>query len=133
MLGGFAERARSFVEVQNGCDHRCTFCIIPYGRWNSRSAPAGLVIDRIKALVEQGFGEVVLTGVDVTSYGPDLPGGSSLGRLVQRILTHVPELKRLRLSSIDSVENDEGLLDAITGESRQIGRASCRERVGPNV
>src|SRR3546814_7452283 len=104
MLGGFAERARAFVEVQNGCDHRCTFCIIPYGRGNSRSAPAGLVIDRIKALVDQGFGEVVLTGVDVTSYGPDLPGGSSLGRLVQRILTHVPELKRLRLSSIDSVE-----------------------------
>src|SRR3546814_5200993 len=133
MLGGFAERARAFVEVQNGCNHRCTFCIIPYGRGNSRSAPAGLVIDRIKALVEQGFGEVVLTGVDVTSYGPDLPGGSSLGRLVQRILTHVPELKRLRLSSIDSVEIDEALLDAITGESRlmphlhlslqEIGRA----------
>src|SRR3546814_5494632 len=93
MLGGFAERARAFVEVQNGCDHRCTFCIIPYGRGNSRSAPAGLVIDRIKALVEQGFGEVVLTGVDVTSYGPDLPGGSSLGRL--RSEEHTSELQSL--------------------------------------
>ncbi|API59266.1 tRNA (N(6)-L-threonylcarbamoyladenosine(37)-C(2))-methylthiotransferase MtaB [Tardibacter chloracetimidivorans] len=133
MLGGFAERARAFVEVQNGCDHRCTFCIIPYGRGNSRSAPAGLVIDRIKALVDQGFGEVVLTGVDVTSYGPDLPGGSTLGRLVQRILTHVPELKRLRLSSIDSVEIDEALLDAITGESRLMPHLHLSLQAGDDM
>ncbi|MGE5723048.1 MAG: tRNA (N(6)-L-threonylcarbamoyladenosine(37)-C(2))-methylthiotransferase MtaB [Sphingomonadales bacterium] len=118
LLSGFSERSRAFVEVQNGCDHRCTFCIIPYGRGNSRSVPAGLVIDRIKALVDEGFGEVVLTGVDVTSYGPDLPGSPSLGLLVERILTRVPSLPRLRLSSIDSVEIDARLSDIITGEPR---------------
>jgi threonylcarbamoyladenosine tRNA methylthiotransferase MtaB len=118
LLTGFAERSRAFVEVQNGCDHRCTFCIIPYGRGNSRSAPAGIVIDRIKALVDQGFQEVVLTGVDVTSYGPDLPGSPSLGQLVERILVHVPNLPRLRLSSLDSVEIDERLFDIIAGEPR---------------
>ncbi|HEV2747568.1 MAG TPA: tRNA (N(6)-L-threonylcarbamoyladenosine(37)-C(2))-methylthiotransferase MtaB [Allosphingosinicella sp.] len=115
---GFAERARAFVEVQNGCDHRCTFCIIPYGRGNSRSVPAGLVIDRINALVDEGFQEVVLTGVDVTSYGPDLPGSPSLGHLVERILRHVPALPRLRLSSLDSVEIDGRLEEIITGEPR---------------
>jgi threonylcarbamoyladenosine tRNA methylthiotransferase MtaB len=133
MLGGFAERARAFVEVQNGCDHRCTFCIIPYGRGNSRSAPAGLVIDRIKALVDQGFNEVVLTGVDVTSYGPDLPGSPSLGKLVQRILTHVPGLPRLRLSSIDSVEIDEALLDAITGEQRLMPHLHLSLQAGDDM
>jgi len=118
LLSGFSERSRAFVEVQNGCDHRCTFCIIPYGRGNSRSVPAGLVIDRIKALVDEGFAEVVLTGVDITSYGPDLPGSPSLGLLVERILTRVPSLPRLRLSSIDSVEIDARLSDIITGEPR---------------
>lgn len=118
LLSGFSDRARAFVEVQNGCDHRCTFCIIPYGRGNSRSVPAGLVIDRIKSLVGQGFAEVVLTGVDVTSYGPDLPGKPSLGRLVERILRHVPDLPRLRLSSLDSVEIDDRLFEIITGEPR---------------
>lgn len=118
LITGFAERARAFVEVQNGCDHRCTFCIIPYGRGNSRSVPAGLVIDRIKALVDGGFREVVLTGVDLTSYGPDLPGSPSLGQLVERILKLVPGLERLRLSSIDSVEIDDQLFDIITGEPR---------------
>lgn len=115
---GFAEHARAFVEVQNGCDHRCTFCIIPYGRGNSRSAPAGAVIEQIRALVDQGYGEVVLTGVDVTSYGPDLPGEDGLGRLVERILRHVPALPRLRLSSLDSVEIDDRLFALITGEPR---------------
>ena len=91
LVAGFAERARAFVEVQNGCDHRCTFCIIPYGRGNSRSVPAGLVVERIKALVDEGFREVVLTGVDVTSYGPDLPGAPTLGQLIERILRHVPD------------------------------------------
>ena len=118
LVTGFSERARAFVEVQNGCDHRCTFCIIPYGRGNSRSVPAGLVIDRIKALVDAGFREVVLTGVDLTSYGPDLPGAPTLGQLVERILKLVPGLERLRLSSIDSVEIDEQLFDIITGEPR---------------
>jgi threonylcarbamoyladenosine tRNA methylthiotransferase MtaB len=115
---GFAERARAFVEVQNGCDHRCTFCIIPYGRGNSRSVPAGLVVDRIKALVGEGFREVVLTGVDVTSYGPDLPGSPTLGALIERILRHVPDLPRLRLSSLDCIEMDERLFDLATGEPR---------------
>jgi len=118
LLSGFAERARAFVEVQNGCDHRCTFCIIPFGRSNSRSVPAGLVVDRIKALADAGYAEVVLTGVDLTSYGPDLPGKPTLGQLVERILRHVPQLRRLRLSSIDSVEIDERLFDIITGEPR---------------
>ncbi len=118
LVAGFAERARAFVEVQNGCDHRCTFCIIPYGRGNSRSVPAGLVVERIKALVGEGFREVVLTGVDVTSYGPDLPGAPTLGRLIERIFRHVPDLPRLRLSSLDCIELDERLFEIATGEPR---------------
>ncbi|MEA3537836.1 MAG: tRNA (N(6)-L-threonylcarbamoyladenosine(37)-C(2))-methylthiotransferase MtaB [Pseudomonadota bacterium] len=118
LLDGFAANTRAFVEVQNGCDHRCTFCIIPYARGNSRSVPAGLVVDRIRRLVDGGAQEVVLTGVDLTSYGPDLPGRPTLGSLVQRILTHVPALARLRLSSIDSIEADPALVEAITGETR---------------
>ncbi|MGE0180249.1 MAG: tRNA (N(6)-L-threonylcarbamoyladenosine(37)-C(2))-methylthiotransferase MtaB [Sphingomonas sp.] len=118
LVTGFAERARAFVEVQNGCDHRCTFCIIPYGRGNSRSVPAGLVVERIRALAGEGFREVVLTGVDVTSYGPDLPGSPTLGRLVERILKHVPDLPRLRLSSIDCIELDERLFELATSEPR---------------
>jgi len=118
LIAGFAERSRAFVEVQNGCDHRCTFCIIPYGRGNSRSVPAGLVVDRIRALVEEGHQEVVLTGVDVTSYGADLPGTPLLGQLIERILRHVPELPRLRLSSLDCIELDDRLFDIATGERR---------------
>ncbi|MDT9597569.1 tRNA (N(6)-L-threonylcarbamoyladenosine(37)-C(2))-methylthiotransferase MtaB [Sphingosinicella rhizophila] len=118
LVTGFSERSRAFVEVQNGCDHRCTFCIIPYGRGNSRSVPAGLVVDKVKALVAEGFREIVLTGVDVTSYGPDLPGAPNLGQLVERILHHVPDLPRLRLSSLDSVEVDERLEEIITSEPR---------------
>ena len=118
LVAGFSERSRAFVEVQNGCDHRCTFCIIPFGRGNSRSVPAGLVVERIKALVGEGFGEVVLTGVDVTSYGPDLPGAPTLGQLVERILRHVPDLPRLRLSSLDCIEMDERLFGLATGEPR---------------
>ncbi len=114
----FSDRARALVKVQNGCDHSCTFCIIPQGRGASRSVPAGLVVDRIKQLVDQGFREVVLTGVDVTSYGPDLPGSPSLGMLVERILRHVPDLPRLRLSSLDSVEIDDRLFDLAAGEPR---------------
>jgi threonylcarbamoyladenosine tRNA methylthiotransferase MtaB len=118
LVSGFTERARAFVEVQNGCDHRCTFCIIPYGRGNSRSVPAGLVVERIRALAGEGFCEVVLTGVDVTSYGPDLPGAPTLGQLIERILRHVPDLPRLRLSSLDCIEMDERLFDLACGEPR---------------
>src|SRR6201994_1026458 len=110
LLEGFQKGLpRVFVQLQNGCDHRCTFCIIPYGRGNSRSVPAGLVVERIKALVGEGFQEVVLTGVDVTSYGPDLPGAPSLGQLIERILRHAPDLPRLRLSSLDCIELDDRL------------------------
>jgi threonylcarbamoyladenosine tRNA methylthiotransferase MtaB len=118
LVAGFAERSRAFVEVQNGCDHRCTFCIIPYGRGDSRSVPAGLVVERIKALAGEGFQEVVLTGVDLTSYGPDLPGAPTLGALIERILHHVPELPRLRLSSLDCIELDARLFDLACHEPR---------------
>ena len=109
---------RVFVQVQNGCDHRCTFCIIPYGRGNSRSVPMGAVVDQVRALVERGHTEIVLTGVDLTSYGADLPGAPKLGQLTKQILRHVPELKRLRISSIDQVEVDRDLLDAFADEER---------------
>jgi threonylcarbamoyladenosine tRNA methylthiotransferase MtaB len=133
LLAGFCERSRAFVEVQNGCDHRCTFCIIPYGRGNSRSVPAGMVIDRIKALVDEGFREIVLTGVDVTSYGPDLPGSPSLGLLVERILRHVPALPRLRLSSLDSVEIDDRLFDIVTGEPRFMPHLHLSFQAGDDI
>jgi threonylcarbamoyladenosine tRNA methylthiotransferase MtaB len=109
---------RVFVQVQNGCDHRCTFCIIPYGRGNSRSVPMGAVVDQVRALVERGHAEIVLTGVDLTSYGADLPGVPKLGQLTKQILRHVPQLKRLRISSIDSIEVDRDLLDVIGSEER---------------
>src|SRR3954466_1516646 len=109
---------RVFVQVQNGCDHRCTFCIIPYGRGNSRSVPMGAVVDQVRALVARGHAEIVLTGVDLTSYGADLPGAPKLGQLTKQILRHVPELRRLRISSIDSIEADSDLLDAIAENSR---------------
>ncbi|HEX7874841.1 MAG TPA: tRNA (N(6)-L-threonylcarbamoyladenosine(37)-C(2))-methylthiotransferase MtaB [Sphingobium sp.] len=118
MASAFAEHARAFLEVQNGCDHRCTFCIIPYGRGNSRSVPAGAVVDKASELVDAGYREIVLTGVDVTSYGPDLPGSPSLGLLIERILKGVPDLPRLRLSSLDSVEIDERLFDLLAHEPR---------------
>ncbi|WP_238366280.1 tRNA (N(6)-L-threonylcarbamoyladenosine(37)-C(2))-methylthiotransferase MtaB [Mesobacterium pallidum] len=117
LIDGFG-RHRAYVQVQNGCDHRCTFCIIPYGRGNSRSVPAGVVVDQIKRLVNKGFNEVVLTGVDLTSWGADLPGEPRLGDLVMRILRLVPDLPRLRISSIDSIEADENLMLAIATEPR---------------
>jgi threonylcarbamoyladenosine tRNA methylthiotransferase MtaB len=110
--------ARAFVQVQNGCDHRCTFCIIPYGRGNSRSVPMGEVVEQVRTLCARGYREVVLTGIDLTSYGANLPGAPRLGLLVKQILKHVPELERLRLSSIDSVEADPGLLDAFASDAR---------------
>ena len=119
LLEGFAKGLpRVFVQVQNGCDHRCTFCIIPYGRGNSRSVPMGAVVDQVRALVERGHAEIVLTGVDLTSYGADLPGAPKLGLLTKQILRHVPELKRLRISSIDQIEVDRDLLDVIADDER---------------
>jgi len=118
LVDGLKDRARAYVEVQNGCDHRCTFCVIPYGRGNSRSAPAGEVVEQVRRLAAQGFQEVVLTGVDVTSWGADLPGQPTLGQLVARILKLVPELPRLRLSSIDAAEIDADLLRALAEEPR---------------
>jgi threonylcarbamoyladenosine tRNA methylthiotransferase MtaB len=117
LIDGFG-RHRAYVQVQNGCDHRCTFCIIPFGRGNSRSVPAGVVVDQIKRLVDKGFNEVVLTGVDLTSWGADLPGQPRLGDLVMRILRLAPDLPRLRISSIDSIEADENLMQAIATEPR---------------
>lgn len=119
LVDGYASGLpRVFVQVQNGCDHRCTFCIIPYGRGNSRSVPMGAVVDQVRALVARGHAEIVLTGVDLTSYGADLPGAPKLGMLTRQILRHVPELKRLRISSIDSIEADRDLLDAIADDAR---------------
>jgi threonylcarbamoyladenosine tRNA methylthiotransferase MtaB len=118
MVDAIEGRARAFVQVQNGCDHRCTFCIIPYGRGNSRSVPMGAVVEQVRRLAGNGYAEVVLSGVDMTSYGADLPGAPKLGRLVKAILKQVPDLRRLRLSSIDSIEADDDLLDAIATEQR---------------
>jgi threonylcarbamoyladenosine tRNA methylthiotransferase MtaB len=119
LLEGFQNGLpRVFVQVQNGCDHRCTFCIIPYGRGNSRSVPIGAVVEQVRALVERGHAEIVLTGVDLTSYGADLPGAPKLGMLTRQILRHVPQLRRLRISSIDSIEVDRDLLDVIAQDER---------------
>lgn len=119
LIDGYASGLpRVFVQVQNGCDHRCTFCIIPYGRGNSRSVPMGAVVEQVRTLAARGHAEIVLTGVDLTSYGADLPGAPKLGMLTKQILRHVPELKRLRISSIDSIEADDDLLDAIAGDAR---------------
>ncbi|KYG22667.1 2-methylthioadenine synthase [Bradyrhizobium sp. AT1] len=119
LIDGYASGLpRVFVQVQNGCDHRCTFCIIPYGRGNSRSVPMGAVVEQVRNLAERGHAEIVLTGVDLTSYGADLPGAPKLGLLTRQILRHVPELKRLRISSIDSIEADDDLLEAIADDAR---------------
>lgn len=133
MVDALEGRARAFVQVQNGCDHRCTFCIIPYGRGNSRSVPMGAVVDQVKRLNDNGYLEVVLSGVDLTSYGPDLPGKPSLGKLAQSILKSVPGLKRLRLSSIDSIEADEALIDVITSEARLMPHLHLSLQSGDNM
>jgi len=118
LIEGFGNRARAYVQIQNGCDHRCTFCIIPFGRGPSRSVPAGEVVAQVRRLAEKGYAEIVLTGVDITAYGKDLPGEMTLGKLVRTVLRLVPELPRLRLSSIDSVEADPALIAAIAEEER---------------
>lgn len=133
LIEGFGTRARAYVQVQNGCDHRCTFCIIPYGRGPSRSVPAGEVVSQVRRLVEMGYQEVVLTGVDITSYGNDLPGQMSLGRLVRQILRHVPELKRLRISSIDQVEADKHLMEAIAEEPRLMPHLHLSLQAGDDL
>ena len=132
LIDGFG-RHRAYVQVQNGCDHRCTFCIIPYGRGNSRSVPAGVVVEQIKRLVDKGFLEVVLTGVDLTSWGADLPGGPRLGDLVMRILRLVPDLPRLRISSIDSIEADENLMQAIATEPRLMPHLHLSLQAGDDM
>jgi threonylcarbamoyladenosine tRNA methylthiotransferase MtaB len=133
MVDHFDGKTRAFLQVQNGCDHRCTFCIIPYGRGNSRSVPMGPVIEQVRTLVEHGSREVVLTGVDITSYGKDLPGEPKLGGLVKCILRHVPELERLRISSIDSVEADHDLLDAIAHERRLMPHLHLSLQAGDDM
>ena len=133
LIDGFGTRSRAYVQVQNGCDHRCTFCIIPYGRGNSRSVAAGVVVDQIKRLVDKGYNEVVLTGVDLTSWGADLPGQPRFGDLVMRILKLVPDLPRLRISSIDSIEVDENLLQAIATEARLMPHLLLSLQHGDNL
>lgn len=134
LVGGFEGRARAFVQVQNGCDHRCTFCIIPYGRGPSRSAPMGVVADQVRTLVHQGgYKEIVLTGVDITSYGPDLPGAPTLGQMIRRILALVPELHRLRLSSLDPVEIDEDLWRLIAEEPRLMPHLHLSVQAGDDM
>ncbi len=133
LVASFSEQTRAFVEVQNGCDHRCTFCIIPYGRGPSRSVPAGAVIEKIKRLLDEGFQEIVLTGVDVTSYGHDLPGAPTLGHLVERILRAIPDLPRLRLSSVDGVEIDERLFELLTAETRMMPHVHLSLQSGDNL
>ena len=133
LIEGFGDRARAFVQVQNGCNHRCTFCIIPYGRGNSRSVPMGEVVRQIQALVDRGYKEVVLSGVDITSYGADLPGSPDLGALCRKILAHVPDLPRLRLSSLDSIEVDDGLFDLIAHEPRVMPHLHLSLQAGDNM
>ena len=133
LIDGFGTRSRAYVQVQNGCDHRCTFCIIPYGRGNSRSVPAGVVVDQIQRLVGKGYNEIVLTGVDITSWGADLPMLPKLGDLVQRILKLVPDLPRLRISSIDSVEADSALIDAIASEMRLMPHLHLSLQAGDDM
>ena len=134
LVEGFqAGLPRVFVQVQNGCDHRCTFCIIPYGRGNSRSVPMGSVVEQVRTLAERGHAEIVLTGVDLTSYGADLPGAPKLGMLVKRILRYVPDLQRLRISSIDSIEADRDLLDVIASEERLMPHLHLSLQAGDDL
>ncbi len=133
MIAGFDHHARAFVQVQNGCDHRCTFCIIPYGRGNSRSVAMGEIVDQVRKLVESGYQEIVLTGVDITSYGPDLPGQPTLGQMVRRLLALVPDIKRLRLSSLDPVEIDEDLWRLIGEEPRMMPHLHLSMQAGDDM
>ena len=133
LIDGLKDRARAFVQVQNGCDHRCTFCIIPYGRGNSRSVPIGEVVRQVRGLVGNGYKEVVLTGVDITSYGHDLPGAPSLGQMMRRLLALVPELPRLRVSSIDCIEMDEDLMLLLAEEPRLMPHLHLSLQAGDDM
>lgn len=133
LIDGLTDRARAFVQIQTGCDHRCTFCIIPFGRGNSRSVPMGDVVAQIRRLVDNGYGEIVLTGVDITSYGADLPGAPSLGKLCDSILKQVSDLKRLRISSIDSIEADDHLMRVIAEEERLMPHLHLSLQSGDNM
>lgn len=133
LVEGFEGRARAFVQVQNGCDHRCTFCIIPYGRGPSRSVPIGAIAEQIRKLVESGYREIVMTGVDITSYGPDLPGAPTLGQMIRRVLALVPDLPRLRLSSLDPVEIDKDLWRLIAEEPRLMPHLHLSLQAGDDM
>ena len=133
LVEGFEEQTRAFLQVQNGCDHRCTFCIIPYGRGNSRSVPIGVIVEQVRKLVEQGYKEIVMTGVDVTSYGPDLPGQPTLGQMIRRVLALVPDLLRLRLSSLDPVEIDDDLWRLIAEEPRLMPHLHLSLQAGDDL
>ncbi len=133
LIDGFEDRTRAFLQVQNGCDHRCTFCIIPYGRGNSRSVPIGAIAEQVRALVDSGYNEVVFTGVDVTSYGHDLPGSPSLGQMIRRVLALVPEMPRVRLSSLDPVEIDADLWQLIAEEPRLMPHLHLSMQAGDNM
>ena len=133
LIEGIEGQARAFIQVQNGCDHRCTFCIIPYGRGNSRSVPIGEIADQVRKLVESGYNEIVMTGVDVTSYGADLPGKPALGQMIRRVLALVPELPRLRLSSLDPVEIDEDLWRLIAEEPRLMPHLHMSLQAGDDM
>jgi threonylcarbamoyladenosine tRNA methylthiotransferase MtaB len=133
LVASFDGRARAFVQVQNGCNHRCTFCIIPYGRGNSRSVPMGEIAAQVRMLVESGYHEIVFTGVDISDYGKDLPGTPTLGQMIRRVLALVPELPRLRLSSIDAVEVDEDLYRLIAEESRLMPHLHVSLQAGDDM
>lgn len=133
LISNFQGKSRAFIQVQNGCDHRCTFCIIPYGRGNSRSVPIGDIVNQTRLLVESGYQEIVLTGVDITAYGADLPGQPRLGEMVRRLLALVPDIKRLRISSIDSVEVDDDLLQLVENEPRLMPHFHLSLQAGDNL
>ncbi|HRQ83329.1 MAG TPA: tRNA (N(6)-L-threonylcarbamoyladenosine(37)-C(2))-methylthiotransferase MtaB, partial [Azospirillaceae bacterium] len=133
LISGFEDRARAFIQAQQGCDHRCTFCIIPFGRGPSRSVPIGAMVEQVRALTAAGYREVVLTGVDITSYGPDLPGAPSLGQMIRRLLAAVPELPRLRLSSLDPVEIDDDLWRLIENEPRLLPHLHLSLQAGDDM
>ncbi len=133
MIGGFDDHARAFLQVQNGCDHRCTFCIIPFARGNSRSVAIGEIVEQARALTERGYHEIVLTGVDITSYGPDLPGKPTLGQMMRRLLALVPDIKRLRLSSLDPVEIDDDLWQLIAEEPRLMPHLHLSMQAGDDM
>jgi len=133
LVDGFAGKSRAFLQVQQGCDHRCTFCIIPYARGPSRSVPIGRVAGQARRLVAAGYREIVLTGVDLTAYGGDLPGAPSIGQMVRRLLAAVPELERLRLSSLDPAEIDVAVWDLLAGEKRLMPHLHLSLQAGDDL